>query len=117
MSHRPWIGGLFAAALLFSTTACSGTGAESAAAEVEVPAGYAKAAFRVDGMDCAGCVLGTKTALKKLAGVREAGAEFDEQTRAGSAWAVYDPAQVTPEQMMVVIRELGYTPTPSGAAS
>ena len=61
------------------------------------------------GMDCAGCVIGTRAALKRLDGVREAGASFGS-LEASPAWAVYDPARVTSERMMAAIRELGYTP-------
>jgi copper chaperone CopZ len=76
-----------------------------------VPAGLARADFDVAGMDCGGCVIGTRAALRKLAGVEQADASYDDATGKGTAWALYDPAKVTPERMMEAIRELGYTPT------
>jgi copper chaperone CopZ len=76
-----------------------------------IPAGLARADFKVAGMDCGGCVIGTRAALRKLDGVQEADASYEDATGKGTAWALYDPARVTPEQMMSAIRELGYTPT------
>lgn len=70
-----------------------------------------RAEFDVAGMDCGGCVIGTRTALRKIDGVRQADATYDESTGEGTAWAVYDPAIVTPERLMAAIQELGYTPT------
>lgn len=77
-----------------------------------VPAGLARADFDVEGMDCGGCVIGTRAALRKLDGVRTADATYDDATGRGTAWALYDPAEVSPERMMAAIRQLGYTPTP-----
>lgn len=71
----------------------------------------ARAEFDVAGMDCGGCVIGTRAALRKVEGVAQADATYDEATGEGTAWAVYDPAKVTPERLMAAIRELGYTPT------
>lgn len=79
-----------------------------------IPAGLVKAAFSVDGMTCTGCVLGTRVALGKVAGVSKAGAVYDEKTKKGTAWAIYDPARATPVQLMAAIRKLGYEPTPIG---
>ena len=79
-----------------------------------IPAGLVKAAFSVDGMTCTGCILGTRMALGKVAGVTSADAAYDEKTKKGTAWAVYDPARATPEQLMAAIRKLGYEPTPIG---
>lgn len=89
----------------------AGLGAVAPAA-AEVPAGYVKAEFAVDGMTCGGCALATKMALRRLEGVIDADASFDEATGAGRAWAVYDPARVTREQLSSAIRGLGYTPSP-----
>lgn len=105
------VGGKAAAAV--ETAAGAGAGAQTPAA-AEVPAGYVKAEFAVEGMTCGGCALATKMALRKLDGVIAADASFDEATGAGRAWAVYDPARVTPEQLSSTIRGLGYTPAPLG---
>ena len=91
--------------------------AAATAAPSAVPAGLARAEFDVQGMDCGGCVLGTRVALRKLDGVQEADASYDDATGKGAAWALYDPAKVTPERLMAAIRELGYTPTPVPAQS
>lgn len=72
-----------------------------------VPTGLARAEFRVEGMTCGGCVIGTRAALRKLDGVKEADASYENS----SAWAVYDTSKVTPERMMAAIRELGYKAT------
>ena len=80
-----------------------------------IPAGLAKAAFDVEGMTCGGCVLGTRMALASVAGVRTADAAYDEKTKKGTAWAIYDPAQATPTQLMAAIKKLGYEPTPIGS--
>jgi copper chaperone CopZ len=76
-----------------------------------VPAGLVRADFDVQGMDCGGCVIATRAALRKLEGIEQADASYDDATGKGTAWALYDPAKVTPERMMEAIRELGYTPT------
>ena len=79
-----------------------------------IPAGLVKAAFTVDGMTCTGCILGTRMALGKVAGVTKADAAYDEKTKKGTAWAIYDPGAATPAQLMAAIRKLGYEPTPIG---
>lgn len=113
------LGGLAALPLLY---ACSDPGAsaeaparggQAAAMEAAapgVPAGLARADFAVAGMDCGGCAIATRAALRKLEGVEQADASYDDETGTGAAWALYDPAKVTPERMMEAIRELGYTP-------
>lgn len=85
-----------------------GVGPDSAA----IPTGLVKASFDVDGMTCGGCVLGTRMALAKVSGVSTADAAYDEKTKKGTAWAIYDPAKATPAQLMAAIRKLGYEPTP-----
>lgn len=121
--------GLSALAALPLISACSEeqadarppVGAAGAPATAEaapaVPAGLARAEFDVAGMDCGGCVIGTRAALRKLAGVERADASYDDATGEGAAWALYDPAKVTPERMMAAIRELGYTPKQVDAPS
>lgn len=80
-------------------------------AESEASSALARAEFDVAGMDCGGCVISTRAALRKVDGVTQADATYDEATGEGTAWAVYDPAKVTPERLMAAIRQLGYTPT------
>ena len=95
----------------------AGTATSVRTSEEAIPAGLARADFDVAGMDCGGCVIGTRAALRKLDGVQQADASYDDATSKGTAWAVYDPSKVTPERMMAAIRELGYTPTPAQAQS
>lgn len=113
------VGGL---AVLPWLNACSDGGetanspaAPQAAATVPKPSAtpttLARADFDVQGMDCGGCVIGTRAVLGRLEGVREADATYDAATGKGTAWARYDPAKVTPERMIAAIKELGYTAT------
>ncbi|MGI9075865.1 MAG: heavy-metal-associated domain-containing protein [Gemmatimonadaceae bacterium] len=97
-----------------ATTTASPVALPARAADTVLAAGLVKATFDVKGMTCGGCVLGTRRALAKLPGVRTADASYDDKTGKGLAWAVYDSAQVTPEQMMAAIRQLGYVPTKIG---
>jgi copper chaperone CopZ len=94
----------------------TGVPAENVAASPEgrTPVEFARVDFDVAGMDCGGCVIGTRAALRKLEGVQQADASYDDGTGKGTAWALYDPAKVTPERMMEAIRELGYTPVANG---
>lgn len=61
----------------------------------------------VQGMDCAGCVIGVRTVLKRLPGVSKA--EVSYETR--RAVVTYDPAKVTVAQMIAAIKTLKYTAT------
>lgn len=96
-----------------SAAAVASAETPATAAPAEAPAGahLARASFAVEGMTCGGCVIGTRTALKKLDGVQDADAKYDDATGEGTAWATYDPAKTSPERMMAAIRELGYTAT------
>lgn len=93
-----------------AASAALSVGPDSAA----IPAGLVKAAFSIDGMTCTGCILSTRMALGKVSGVSKADAAYDEKTKKGTAWAIYDPATATPVQLMAAIRKLGYEPTPIG---
>lgn len=113
---------LFSSAVVAMTLLLVGCGGERndpaaeretlpAPTEGSATAELARAEFDVEGMDCGGCIIATRMALRKLDGVVEADASYDEGTGGGAAWARYDPARVTPERMMSAIRDLGYTPT------
>ncbi|MGH8934725.1 MAG: heavy-metal-associated domain-containing protein [Acidimicrobiia bacterium] len=98
---------LLLGALTFGAIACTGdAGADLADAPAEIPDGFARATFQVDGMTCTGCAIATRMTLKRLDGVRDADASFAD---GGSAWAVYDPERVGPEMMIDAIGDLGYT--------
>ena len=106
------------AAILAASAACGNDPAQrqenaapnarssSPAPAAVVPAGLARVDFHVQGMTCAGCEVGTRGVLRKVEGVRDAGASY----ASSSAWAVYDPAKASPDEMMAAIRQLGYEP-------
>lgn len=71
--------------------------------------GTTTSTFRVEGMTCAGCEVGVKVAVKRLAGVAFVDVSYEE----GSATVTYDPEQVTPEQIVAAIEKLGYEAEPA----
>lgn len=78
----------------------------------EVPDGMSKAAFNVNGMYCGGCVAATRATLRRLPGVQDAGADLvSAEQETGTAWVIYDPKQVAPEQIIAAIEKLGYKAT------
>lgn len=109
-----------AVAVGLAGAACSGETGGSDTADVErseaavdrsSAARLATAEFRVDGMTCGGCALATEMAVKKLAGVRSADAEYDEATGEGRCTVAYDPEAVTVERIAGAIEKAGFTPT------
>lgn len=111
-----WAGTVLTTAVLaagLGAAACGGSAAGDAAA-AEVPEGYTRAAFHVDGMTCGGCATATRMALKRVDGVRDAGASLGDGGGPGSAWAVYDPEKCRPEELMEAIRAAGFSPRPAG---
>lgn len=60
--------------------------------------------FAVQGMTCGGCEVGVEMKVEELDGVESVEASYKE----GTARVTYDPAQVTPEQIIAAIEELGY---------
>lgn len=60
--------------------------------------------LRVEGMTCASCAFTVRTALEKLDGVKNAKVSKAEN----QAVIDYDPAKVTPKQMVDAINKLGY---------
>lgn len=62
------------------------------------------ATFKVEGMTCAGCVLGARTALQRLDGVEKAEVSYEEERAVVS----YDPDRVTPEEMAEAIAQVGF---------
>ena len=63
--------------------------------------------FTVHGMTCGGCVVGTRTVLTRLKGVKKAEVSYEK----GTAVVTYDPARVTVAQMIAAIATLHYTAT------
>ncbi len=62
----------------------------------------------VEGMSCPSCSVAVRTALKKLEGVKEARVSVAEK----KAEVDYDPAKVTPEQIIEAVNKLGYKASP-----
>lgn len=94
-----------------SAAAAPRPGASAGSARSAAGATLATATFRVDGMNCGSCVLATRAALQRLPGVQRAEARYNDRAEGGRASAVYDPAKVSPAQMIAAIRALGYVPT------
>lgn len=67
----------------------------------------------IEGMTCASCSTAIRTALKRLDGVRDARVKADEKR----AVVDYEPAKVTPQQMVDAVNKLGYQASvaPKGA--
>lgn len=65
------------------------------------------ASIQIEGMDCAACTVAIRVALKKLSGVKEAKVIFDEKR----ATVDYDPAKITPQQLVDAVVKLGYKAT------
>ena len=63
------------------------------------------ATFHVTGMTCGGCEVGVRRIVKKLDGVDEVEASHEEAT----AVVTYRADEVTPEDIIAAIEELGYT--------
>lgn len=63
--------------------------------------------FRVDGMHCGSCALLIDDTLEDLIGVRSASTTMKK----GRSTVDLDPDQTTPDDVVVAIRELGYTAT------
>ncbi len=78
--------------------------AGSATARVTPSVEPATVTLKVEGMTCGGCVIGVRTVLRRLDGVREADVSYEQQR----AVVNYDTAKVTVEQMIAAIKTLGY---------
>ena len=61
--------------------------------------------LHVEGMTCAGCVLGVRKVLTKLDGVSKAEVTYETKR----AVVTFDASRVTVEQMIAAIKTLGYT--------
>ncbi len=61
--------------------------------------------FHVTGMTCGGCEVGVRRVVKKLEGVEEVEASYED----GTARVTYQAGEVTPNDIIAAIEELGYT--------
>ena len=75
------------------------------------PTSLAGSEFAVKGMTCSGCEAGIKMAVGRLDGVDSVSASHEE----GKAEVSYDPAKVSPEQIITVIDKLGYEASLQGS--
>ena len=65
-----------------------------------------KLELEIQGMSCGHCVAAVSEALKELPGVNV------EQVRIGSAELTYEPAQVSPEDIVLAVEDAGYNAQP-----
>lgn len=90
--------------------ACTGCEQDAAAGKTKtaVPVatpGGSRVTIPVEGVDCAACILGIRSALKKLEGVKAVeGGKDDSKT----VVVTFEPGKVKPAQMVEAINGLGY---------
>ena len=65
-----------------------------------------KLKLEIEGMSCGHCVAAVSEALRELPGVSVEG------VRIGSAEVIYEPAQVSPEQIVLAVEDAGYAAQP-----
>ncbi len=65
------------------------------------------ATIRVEGMTCGGCVIGVRTALRRMQGVASAEVSYDDQR----AVVTFDPQAVNTDALVEAIRKFGYRAT------
>ncbi|RMF79736.1 MAG: cation-translocating P-type ATPase, partial [Nitrospirae bacterium] len=89
--------------------AAGGAGPQAA----EAPAATEELCFAVSGMSCVNCARTIERTVGRLPGVAEARVNFAvEEGRVR-----FDPRRCSPDEIFRAVREAGYTPAPSGAAS
>lgn len=69
--------------------------------------------FKLEGMHCSGCASTIQMLLQRKAGVRRVSASFD----AGEARVLYDPADVSEDDIAAAIEQAGYRVTNRSTAS
>jgi copper chaperone CopZ len=67
-------------------------------------AGSASVTLHVEGMTCASCKVAVRAVLSKIEGVKDARVDVPKK----SATVDYDPAKVTPRQLVDAVNRLGY---------
>lgn len=87
-----------AAVSVIAGFAAGGGGARAEGARV------ATVSLHVEGMTCASCKIAVRAALSRLDGVKEAEVDVPKK----SATVEYDPAKVTPQQLVDAVNRLGY---------
>ena len=74
--------------------------------EVEETSNLKEITFRIDGMHCAACAMGSEKALKKLEGVEEANVNIATE----KAFVKYNPELVGIEDFANAVKSKGFTP-------
>jgi copper chaperone CopZ len=97
--------GLAAAAAAIALLGAAFWVSRAAAGEEGEGGGAVTSTFAVEGMTCRGCEAGVRVKVRRLAGVEAVEVSY----RRGTARVTYDPAEVTPEQIITAIEELGYS--------
>lgn len=87
-----------------ATLAALYLGPDRAGAESAVASSGSTVVLRVEGMTCPSCKVAVRMALSKLAGVKDATVDVARK----SATVDYDPARVTPPQLVEAVNRLGY---------
>ncbi|MCC5849814.1 MAG: heavy-metal-associated domain-containing protein [Verrucomicrobia bacterium] len=86
--------------LLLGLTACGNVGSEPVTPET--------VEFSVKGMTCENCVNGIQHTLSRIDGFMESNIDLESE----SARITYDPAKITPTQLMARISQLGFEAEP-----
>lgn len=91
-------------AVVVALAATSIGGARLATVDRALAQGEARVAVRVDGMHCATCPITVRITVERLTGVRAVSVSLDS----ARALVGYDPARVTPAQIVSAIERAGY---------
>lgn len=83
---------------------CCSTRASAEASPTQTSPAVSSVTLTVEGMTCASCSVAVRTALKRLDGVQDARVSVEEKR----AVVDYEPAKVTPQQMVDAVNRLGY---------
>ena len=102
MKSTPASGTLFTVTLLLTAAALGCMSRSSVAAG---DAQTVTSTFTVEGMTCGGCELGVEMKVSDLDGVVSVEASYEK----GLAGVVHDPEEVTPDEIVAAIEELGYS--------
>lgn len=93
------------AAVALGTVAVVATSLAASHARAEgAVAGTAAVALHVEGMTCPSCKVAVRTAITRLAGVKDAKVDVAQK----SATVEYDPSKVSPQQIVDAVNRLGY---------
>ena len=83
---------------------CCSPSTSAQAPTSQTAASGASVTLRIEGMTCASCQVAVKTALERLDGVKDAKVSSADKR----ASVDYDPAKVTPQQLVDAVNKLGY---------